>query len=523
MNVAENVARGSRLFPDKPALIFESMSFTYKQLNGAANRVANGLRRLGINPGDRVALMLPNIPEFVFCYLGILKAGSIAVSLNVMLKCDEVKFILNDCEAKVLIVAEVFRDSVPPACPYLRHVLTVRDSAGRGECGTGTLSECDRFASLEELMGSASSEGQAMDMEPNAPAAIIYTSGTTGFPKGAILSHGNVVSNSYAANHCCRMRREDKFLLYLPLFHCFGQNFILNAGLNVCGTIVLQRRFDALETLKAIVDYEITMFFGVPPVFIKLLALPASGWDLSSVRYYFTAAASMPVEVARQWQSRYGKPIYEGYGLTETSPFASYNNDLQYKLGTIGTPIENVEMKVVDAEGRELPPGEVGEIVVRGPNVMLGYWKRPVETERVLQNGWLHTGDLGNTDEQGYFYLVDRLKDMINMSGFKVYPAEVERVLYEHPAVREAAVFGVPDPEKGDRVVAHVRLRDGCEILAADLQAFCRERMATYKVPQVIKFVASIPKNPTGKVLKRLLREREMVPVVRAEPLPVSG
>jgi long-chain acyl-CoA synthetase len=496
MNIAHNVERGRRYFPNKTALIFEGKFFTYTDLDQMANRIANGLRGLGIKRGDRVALFLPNIPEFVICYLGILKIGAVAVSLNVMLKSGEVKFILNDCTAKALITTEELCENVPDwELPELKHILIAEGKVSKG-------------MSLEQLMASASSDARAIEMERNEPAAIVYTSGTTGFPKGATLSHGNVISNIYSKNRCCRMQPEDRLLLYLPLFHCFGQNAVLNAGLNACGTIILQRRFEAEQVLKTIATDGVTMFFGVPTVFIKLLNMNTSGFDLSSVRYYFTAAAPMPVEVVQRWQEKHGLAIHEGYGLTETSPFACYNHDLKYKLGSVGTPIENVEMKVVNFDGMEVQPGELGEIIIRGPNVMLGYWNRPTETAQVLKNAWFHTGDIGRMDEDGYFYVVDRLKDMINVSGFKVYPAEVENVLYQHPAVAECAVYGDPDPVKGEIVQASILLKAGLTVTEQDFIAFCSERMATYKVPRAVKFVDSIPKNATGKILKRLLREQ---------------
>lgn len=495
MNIAHNVERSQRFVPHKTALIFEGKSFTYKELDKLANRVANGLRGLGISRGDRVALFLPNIPEFMISYLGILKLGAVAVSLNVMLKSGEVRFILNDCSTKALITTEELSENVPEAdLPELKHILIAEGRANKG-------------ISLEQLMSCASSHARAIEMDRNEPAAIIYTSGTTGFPKGATLSHGNVISNIYSAKRCYGIQPEERLLLYLPLFHCFGQNAILNVGLSACATIILQRRFEPEQVLKTIVSNSVTMFFGVPPVFIRLLNMNTSGYDLSSVRYYFTAAAPMPVEIVQRWQEKHGLVIHEGYGLTETSPFVSYNHNLKYKLGSVGTPIENVEMKIVNLDGMEVQPGELGEIVVRGPNVMLGYWNRRLETAQVLKNGWFHTGDIGWMNDDGYLYIVDRLKDMINVSGFKVYPTEVENVIYQHPAVAEVAVYSVPEPVKGERVLANILLKAGQKITEEQISVFCSQRMANYKIPRAFKFVDSIPKNPTGKVFKRLLRE----------------
>jgi long-chain acyl-CoA synthetase len=499
MNIAQNVERGARFFPNKAALVFESRSITYQELDCLASRLAGGLSRLGVKKGDRVALFLPNIPEFVISYLGILKVGAVSVSVNAMLKSGEVKFILRDCGAKALVTTEKLRNNVPDQeLPDLNYIL-IAEGKSRQDI------------SLEELIAGDHFEPRAIAMNRDEPAAIVYTSGTTGFPKGATLSHGNVISNMYAKNRCCRMQPEDRLLLFLPLFHCFGQNAILNSGLNACATIVLQRRFKPEQVLETIERDRITMFFGVPTVYLKLLAFDTSSYNLKSVRYYFTAAAPMPVEVVQRWQKKYNLTIHEGYGLTETSPFACYNHDLKYKLGSIGTPIENVEMKLVDPNGMEVSPGALGEILVRGPNVMLGYWNRPVETAQVFSDGWFHTGDLGCMDEDGYFYLVDRIKDTINVSGFKVYPAEVENILYAHPAVAEVAVYGIANPLKGEIVKADILLKTEFSVTQEELLEFCSQKLAVYKIPHTINFVEFIPKNTTGKVLKKVLRDQAVV------------
>ncbi|MEC4813184.1 MAG: long-chain fatty acid--CoA ligase [Scytonema sp. PMC 1069.18] len=501
MNIAHHIERGQLLFPEKTALIFENQFFTYTHLNQLVNRVANGLRGLGIRKGDRVALFLPNIPEFIISYLGILKIGAVAVSINVMLKSAEVSYILNDCGAIAIITTEAQSEQVLEAdLPELRHILIAEGSTCKG-------------MSLAELMENASCEAYAVEMDSYAPASIVYTSGTTGFPKGATLSHGNIISNMYSHNRCCGMRLNDRLLLYLPLFHCFGQNAILNAGLNVCATIILERRFKLERVLETITTHQVTMFFGVPTIYINLLNTDTAFSSLQSVRYYFSAAAPMPVEVAQAWLDKYRQYIYEGYGLTETSPCACYNHDLKYKIGSIGMPIENVEMMIVDNYGHQVQPGELGEIVIRGPNVMLGYWNRPFETAEVIKNGWFHTGDIGQKDSEGFFYIVDRLKDMINVSGFKVYPTEVENAIYQHPLVAECAVYGVPDALKGEIVKANIVLKQGQAVTEEEMIDFCSRRIATYKVPRAIAFVDSLPKNPTGKVLKRVLRKQSISPL----------
>ncbi|MBN3923019.1 long-chain fatty acid--CoA ligase [Nostoc sp. NMS4] len=496
MNIAHYVERGSRLLPNKIALIFEDKSFTYKQLDELAGRVANGLKGLGIKKGDRVALFLPNIPEFVISYLGILKIGAVAVSINVMLKTAEVSYILNDCAAKAIITTESQSEQISEAgLPELEHIFIAEGKANKG-------------ASLAQLIANASPKAPALEMDRHAPACILYTSGTTGFPKGAILTHGNVIANSYAANRCYRLSSSDRLLLYLPLFHCFGQNAILNTGFSACATIILYRRFDLDKVLESLTEHQVTMFFGVPTVFIKMLNKDISVDKLKSIRYYFSAAAPMPLEIAQKWHEKYGYFIYEGYGLTETSPFATYNNDLNYKLGSIGTPIDNVEIQIVDSYGHQVEPGELGEIIVRGPNVMLGYWNQPLETAAVMKNGWFHTGDIGRMDEDGFYYIIDRLKDMINLSGFKVYPTEVENVIYQHPAVAEVAVYGVPDQIKGEIVKASIVLKYGHKTTEEKILEFCYNRIANYKVPHAINFLDSLPKSPTGKLLKRELRQK---------------
>ncbi|ACC80687.1 class I adenylate-forming enzyme family protein [Nostoc punctiforme] len=502
MNIAQNLELSCYLFPNKPAIIFEEESFTYKDLDEMVNRVANGLRSLDIRRRDRVALFLPNIPEFVISYLGILKIGAVAVSINIMLKTDEVRYILNDCAAKAIITTESQTEYIQePDLPQLQHILIAEGRANKG-------------ISLKQLMAKSSPEARAVEMSRDDPASILYTSGTTGFPKGATLSHGNVIFNSYCANCCYRIQKSDRLLLFLPLSHCFGQNAILNAGISACTTIILQRRFDPDQVLETITTHQVTMLFGVPTVFIKLLNMDTSNYNLENIRYYFSAAAPMPLQVAENWYKKFGFVIHEGYGLTETSPFAAYNHNLNYKLGSVGTPIANVEMKIVDGDGNQVEIGELGEITIKGANVMLGYWNRPFETAEVIKNGWLHTGDIGRMDEDGFFYVIDRSKDMIVVSGFKVYPTEVENVIYQHPAVAEVAIYGVPDPLKGEIVKANIILKASQTITEQQIIDFCYERMAAYKVPRVINFVNSIPKNSTGKVLKRFLRQESISQVV---------
>jgi long-chain acyl-CoA synthetase len=493
MNVAQHLERSALLFPDEDALHFEGREWTYRALDEAVSRAAHALDALGMRAGARVALFLPNIPEFCVAYLAAQKTGAVAVSLSAMLRTEELRHVLEDCGAEVLFTTADLLPEAAPLRDLLHHVVVCEGDAP----GETTL------ASLCQGMPAAY---RAREMEPGDPAALLYTSGTTGRQKGATLSHGNVVSNYHATRHCVGSRPGDRHALFLPLFHCFGQNFILNAALASGGTVLLHRRFDPEATPAALRAEGATHLYAVPTLYILLLNAGMSPARLPTVRFCFSAAATMPVEVARRWEEVFGLPVHEGYGLTETSPFAAYNHEFAHRPGSIGTPVENVEMRVVDADDRELPDGEWGEICIRGPNVMLGYWNRPAESAEALRGGWFHSGDIGFRAPDGYFYLVDRVKDMINAAGFKVWPREVEEVLYQHPGVRECAVVGLPDELRGETVAAFVVPR-APGLSGAEVESFCRDRMAAYKVPHRIEIVDSIPKSPTGKVLKRLLRE----------------
>jgi len=361
---------------------------------------------------------------------------------------------------------------------------------------------------LEAWIAAAGPGGRALDLDRDEPAVLLYTSGITGVPKGATLTHGNVVFNDYACAHHMGVHQTDRLLLFLPLFHVFGQNAIMNAAFAACATVVLHRRFVPDRVLDSIARERATMFFAVPTIFINLLNLDLARWDLTSLRYDFSAAATMPQEISRRWTERFGRPVFEGYGLTECSPFACYNHDFRHKFGSVGTAVENVELKILDEDGHELPRGEWGEICVQGPGVMKGYWRRPDDTAAAIRQGWLRSGDIGTMDDEGYVFIVDRVKDMINVSGFKVWPAEVEQVLYRHPAVREAAIYGVSDAVKGEAVHAAIVVREGAVVTPDEIVAYCRERMAVYKAPAVVDLVGELPKSATGKILKRVLRTR---------------
>jgi long-chain acyl-CoA synthetase len=496
MNIARAVERAARHFPRQPAILFEEREWSYRDLERAASRTAHGLLAWGIGPGDRVALFLPNIPAFAVAYLAALKVGAIVVSASAMLTTEELAVLLEDSGAQVVFTVEALW---PRLAPLVGDAVR-RDRVVTCEGEVAGVPTLDRF-------GAARPETcPARDLEPATPAAILYTSGTTGRQKGATLSHANVASNVLAVQRYMRLGPEDRLLVTLPLFHVAAQNVLMNGGLSAAATLVLHRRFDAARCAEAVEAHRITIVTGVPTVYIALLNAGVRPRALASVRFYKSAAATMPVEIARRWRDTYGQTILEGYGLTETSPAATFNHEYEYRVGSVGTPVELVDMRVVDEDDRDVPTGAWGEVVFRGSNVMLGYWNRPEETRAAMRGGWFHTGDIGYLDDDGYLYLVDRVKDMINAAGLKIWPREVEEVLYRHPAVRECAVVGMPDELRGEVAKAFMVLRPGAAVSPAELDAHCRASLATYKVPRIYEVVDELPKSPSGKILKRVLR-----------------
>ncbi len=497
MNISQNVARAAKFFPDKTAIVFEGTSISYRTLDQKINQLANAFRANGIKKGARIALYLPNIPAFAIAYTAIVKIGAIAVSVNAMLFGEEFAYIVNDSGAVLLVtVSELLVNVDADKCPQLKTILVCEgDSMGH--------------PTMDEWMEKGSRQCTAEDFDKDDSAAILYTSGTTGFPKGATLTHGNVVSNAWSTVHHAGFKRHDRMPFFLPAFHVFGQNFIMNATFTACATLVMFRRFVPDLVLDAVAKEKITMFFAVPTIYIGLLNMDLSKYDLSSIRYEFSAASTMPREISSQWEDLFHRPIYEGYGLTECSPFACYNHDFKHKFGSVGTPLENFEIKIFDEEDNEVPLGDWGEICIKGPGVMKGYWNRPEDTAKALRNGWLHSGDTGTMDDEGYVFIVDRVKDMINIAGFKVWPAEVEQLLYRHPAIQEIAVYGVPHPEKGETAKAAIVLKENTNATKDEILDFCRNSLAAYKVPSAIDFVDELPKSATGKILKRVLKDSE--------------
>jgi len=474
---------------ERPAVRMDGLVLSYSQLWDTAGRVTSLLSSLGIVPGDRVAVMLPNVPAFPIAFYGALGAGAVVVPVNPLLKSREVAYYLRDSGATVL---------------FAWH--TAAGEAGKAAAETGARVVEVTEPSLSALLADFAPVPEGVGRADDDDAVILYTSGTTGRPKGAELTHASLTRNAeLTATNLLNAGPGHVIMGCLPLFHSFGLTCGLNVAIVSGSTLTLLPRFDPGKALEIIARDEVTIFEGVPTMYAAMLNDPASAQaDTSSLRVCISGGAAMPVQIMRGFEQAFGCVILEGYGLSETSPVASFNHpDKVRKPGSIGTPIAGVQMRVVDAGGTELPAGEVGEVVIAGHNIMKGYWRKPEATAEAITNGWFRTGDLGRVDEDGYFYIVDRKKDMIIRGGFNVYPREVEEVLYEHPAVAEVAVVGIPHDELGEEVGAAVTLKPGATATPAELRAFAREQMAPYKYPRYVWLVPDLPKGPTGKILRR--------------------
>ncbi|WP_412517308.1 long-chain fatty acid--CoA ligase [Actinomadura madurae] len=489
--------------PDRPLVHVDGATLTFGQVDDRARRVAAGLTAIGLRPGDRVMVQLPNVPEFVYVYFAILKTGLTMVPANPMLAPREIAYQVADSGAAALIVHASSLASARAGTREARGVrlIVVGDGDGDGD-GSGELD----FSTLLE----SGRAGVSHATGPDDTAVVLYTSGTTGRPKGAELTHFQLYMNCTVTGELLRLGAGDVMTGVLPLFHVFGLSSVLNVAVRYGVPLVLVRRFSPDAVIDAIERHRITVFSGVPTMYVALLHADLRGRKVGSLRLGMSGGASMPAEVIRGIERKYpGLVLLEGYGLSETASVASFNIDAERrKVGSIGRPVWGIEMRVVDAGGDECPPGgeHVGEIVIRGHNVMKGYLGKPDETAAAVRGGWFHTGDLGHRDEDGYFYVVDRLKDLIIRGGYNVYPREVEEVLYAHPDVVEAAVVGRPHGRLGEEIEAHVVLRAGGRAGAGELDAHCRARLAAYKCPRAFHLVDRLPKGATGKVLKRELR-----------------
>jgi len=513
LNLSVLLSDAARETPDRDALVFGEMRISYALLDTVANQVANLLVAKGIQPGDKVALASPNLPYFPMVYFGILKAGAVVVPLNVLLKQREIAYHLKDSDATAFFCFEG-----TPELPL----------GEAGWAGFEQAEDCEHFILLPAA-GLAATEspiegaelfwtalnGKAGTFEtvqtaPDDTAVIIYTSGTTGRPKGAELTHQSLLMNVMVDDNLFARSLHDTFMVTLPLFHIFGQTCVMNVGLYRRATLVLVPRFEPKPVVEMLVKEKVSLFAGVPTMYWALLSDDTAPEDVKtiteSLRVSVSGGAALPLEVLKGIKRKFGVDVLEGYGLSETSPVASFNRVGNAKPGSIGFPIDGVEMRVVNADGDEVPCGESGEIVIRGHNVMRGYWKKPEETDGVFTDDWFHSGDVGRRDEDGFFYIVDRKKDMIIRGGFNVYPREIEEVLYEHPAVLEAAVIGVPHATHGEEVAAAVVLKPGTAAETDELRDYVKARVAPYKYPRQVWLVESLPKGPTGKILKREIR-----------------
>lgn len=481
--------------PERPVLHIADQTMTYGELDRAARGIAASLRERGVQPGDHVSLMAPNVPQFTMAYFGILYAGCAVVPLNVLLTADEVEYHVQDSNSKLLIGHPMFADPARTGAERAGVPLVWADG--------------DEAGSLME-MARAEPVGEVHPTGADDTAVILYTSGTTGRPKGAELSHSNLFVNcAVVLPRMLPLTKDDVALATLPLFHSFGQTVIQNAFIALGGSFVLLPRFTPEDALRLIQQHQITFFAGVPTMYFAILHSPeAEQFDASSLKYAVTGGAAMPVEVMHEFERRYPVEILEGYGLSETSPVASFNVPGRPRIpGSIGYPVWGVEMEIHDENDRPLPDGERGEICIRGHNIMKGYYQRPEANEETLRNGWFHSGDVGVRDpETGSFSIVDRTKDMIIRGGYNVYPREVEEVLYAHPAVAEAAVIGIPDEQYGEEVKAVIALKADAKATADEIIAYSKEHLAAYKYPRQVEFIDTLPKGPTGKILKRELR-----------------
>jgi long-chain acyl-CoA synthetase len=500
-STAEALARGAAAHPAAAALVGGDGTVTYRELHDRVSRASGALADLGVAPGDRVALLLGTTPEFVEALLGAWRLGAVVAPLNVMLTPDELGYVLADAEAKVLVTERRFLPAVLAVrdrLAELDHVVVARGRSPR------------RTDSYEKLLARASAR-PARPVDASDLALLAYTAGTTANPKGAMLTHGNLSANLDQMSQVPALREaeDDVVLLALPLFHIYALNVVLGITLREGATAVLVERFDPVVTLELVERHRVTVLFGAPAMFAAWLrAADDRSFDLSSVRVAVSGAAALPGRVLRAFRDRFGVTIWEGYGLTETAPAlttTALGDDA--RPDSIGLALPGVDVRVVDEHGEDVEEGDPGEIVVRGPNVFAGYWRKPEETEAVFRDGWFRTGDVAYRDEDGYLHIVDRTKDLVIVSGFNVFPKEVEDAIAEHPSVAECTVIGIPDERTGEAVKALVVPATGATLTSDEVLEQCRRRLARFKWPREVDIVTELPRHVTGKVLRRRLRE----------------
>jgi long-chain acyl-CoA synthetase len=513
LNLSVLLEDSARRYPTKPAFTFGDTTLNFAQVNGAANQVANGLRAQGIQPGDKVALSCFNLPYFPIIYYGILKAGAVVVPLSVLLKKDEIVYHLLDSEAKAyfcfvgtpdLPIGQMGHQAFTET-PTCTHFFLIMPQPGDAPSIPGV-------ATLGSLMAGQSPQAEAHQTGAEDTAIIIYTSGTTGRPKGAELTHSNLLQNAILSADLVGIQPSDTLLIVLPLFHIFAMTVLMNAGLYHGASSVLLPRFDAEAVFALMAKHQVSIFAGVPTMYWGLLNYREEKFDYAAIaanlKIAVSGGASLPVQVLKDFETRFKVPIIEGYGMSEGSPVVTFNHpDRPRKPGSIGTPVWGVEVKLIDEQGQMVPLGEKGQLLYRGHNVMKGYYHKPEATAETLQNGWLHSGDVAIQDEDGYFYIVDRTKDMIIRGGFNVYPREVEEVMIQHPAISLVAVIGVPNEEYGEEIKACVVLKDGSSASTEEIIQWTSERIAAYKYPRMVELMDGLPMSATGKILKKDLRK----------------
>jgi long-chain acyl-CoA synthetase len=493
MNISSNLENASFNFPDRPALSDSGLEITYSEFNDRANLVASGLLTSGVKPGEHIGLLAPNSANWLIFYFGVLKAGAVAVTLSSLLTPDEMTLLINHSRPRYLFTSE-------DKLGHLKNLMKI-----------GVLEKviC-RGADLElqDLMNIGTGSFKALDRNRTDTAAILYTGGTTGTPKGVMLTHENINTSSHNVAFSEHSSETDRALCFLPFNHVFGQMHIMNATILSCGCLEILPAFDLDRILAAMQSGRVTKLFCVPTVYARLLTLEGLKEKLGRVRYCFSAAASMAAEIVRQWKERTGLTIYEGYGLTESASAVTYNHYYRHVIGSIGTTVPGVEVEIRDKNGNRVRQSQEGEICIRGHNIMKGYLDNPEETSTAFwEDGWFRSGDVGFLDEDGYLFIVDRIKDMIITGGENVYPREVEEVIYTRNEVEGCAVVGLPDKEWGERVTAFISPKPGQKVVPEELKTFLKSRLSAFKVPKEYIVMSELPKSPAGKILKRELKK----------------
>ncbi|WP_347552285.1 fatty acid--CoA ligase family protein [Pseudalkalibacillus hwajinpoensis] len=505
MNLTQKLTETAKTYPDKQAYIFEDQEVTYKQLDDKVSMFAASLSSEGIQKGDHVALILGNSPEFLIGYYGALRAGAVVIPINPIYTPDEIGYLLHNGDVKAVIMLEQALPLVEKMTNQLPDIALVAYTGEGTEEKVISNTKLKTFTTMIEDNGGTVPE---QSIAEDDLAVILYTSGTTGKPKGAMLSHNNLYSNASDTGAYLQITSEDVVITALPMFHVFCMTVVMNAPLISGGTLLILPKFSPQEVFRVAEKYKATIFAGVPTMYNFLYQFPEGRAEyFNHIRICISGGSSLPVALLHRFEKKFNVRISEGYGLSEASPVTCFNPlDRPRKAGSIGTNIRNVENKVVDELGQELPTGTVGELAVKGPNVMKGYYKMPEDTAVTIKGGWLFTGDLASMDDEGYFYIVDRKKDMVIVGGYNVYPREVEEVLYEHPDIIEAAVVGVPDPNFGEAVQAFIVTKQ--TMTAEDVLTYCGEHLAKYKCPTIVEFIEELPKNTTGKILRKALRKQ---------------